>query len=105
MNTSDNKVIAGLLATGLVVGAIAVYPIARASQPVKTVTKSVPKLVMIHNGENINSVLKSFSQPTAETTKPTAKDNYVECVVWSSQANQTQPTVGSWENTLCVKVH
>lgn len=101
----DNKRIAGLLAIGLVVGAGAVFPIARASQPVKTVTKTVTKTqaVKIQNGESLQQVLASVGNPAAETRKPTAQDNYVECVAWTSARTSTTPTRGSWELSLCVK--
>lgn len=103
---TDNKVVAGLLATGLVVGGLAVFPIARASQPVKTVTQTQVKKVavgQIQNGESLTAVLKSMGQPARVTVQPSAKNNYIECVAWVSSTTRTTPARGDWEMTLCVK--
>lgn len=101
----NNRIIAGLLALGFIVGAIAVYPIARASQPVKTVTKTQTKQVVtkIENGMTIQKLLPLLGQPAAETTKPSAKNNGVECVAWTSKQGGS-PARGDWVLTLCVKV-
>jgi hypothetical protein len=101
----DNKVIAGLLAIGLVIGAIATYPLARASQPIRTVTKTRTQQVVskIENGMTANQVIAHLGQAAALVTKPTATNGGVECAAWVSKA-KGQPVQGDWVLKLCVKV-
>lgn len=102
----DNKVIAGLLALGLIIGALITYPIAQSSQPVKTVTKTQTKTVVvgqIQNGQTLKQVLGRLGTPAASTVQPSAKNNYVGCEAWVSKTSG-QPQKGDWEITLCVKV-
>lgn len=105
MSTKNNRIVAGLLAIGFIVGALAVYPLAKASQPVKTVTKTqkVTTITKIENGMTLQKLLPLLGQPAQETTKPTAQNNNVECVAWVSKQGGS-PAKGDWEMTLCVKV-
>jgi hypothetical protein len=100
----SNRVIAGLLALGIIIGAITVFPLARASQPVKTVTKTqkVTSVSKVENGMPLPQVLTHFGTPAAVTRKPTPQDNGVECVAWVSKTGG-QPQRGDWELSLCVK--
>lgn len=102
---TDNKVVAGLLATGLVIGGLAVFPIARASQPVKTVTKTqrVTSVSKIENGMAFPQVISHLGQAAGIVTKPTASNGYIECAAWLSKTSGS-PVKGDWELKLCVKV-
>lgn len=101
----NNKIIAGLIALGFVIGAIAVYPIARASQPIKTVTKTqkVVSVSKIENGMTANQVIAHLGQAAGIVTKPSAQNGGIECAAWVSKTSG-QPVRGDWELKLCVKV-
>lgn len=101
----NNRIMAGLLAIGFIIGAIAVYPIARASQPVKTVTKTqkVTSVSKIENGMTFAQVITHLGQAAGIVTKPTASNGYIECAAWLSKTSGS-PVKGDWELKLCVKV-
>lgn len=100
----NNRIVAGLIAIGFLVGGIAVYPIAHATQAVKTVTKTrtVSTQTTIQNGEPINQVLKSLGRAAAITKRPTAADNYVACEAWGNSSGSNLKA-GDWALQLCVK--
>lgn len=99
----NNRIMAGLLAIGFIIGAIAVYPIARASQPVKTVTKTQAVISKIQNGMTVQQVLGHLGSAAGIVTKPSATNGGIECAAWVSKTSGS-PVKGDWELKLCVKV-